>query len=125
MDSERRSALLAIGGAQPPHEPYAAVAETHVGVVLFVGDRAYKLKKPVALGFVDFTLREARAVACRREVELNARLAPDVYLGVADLVGPDGNPCDHWVVMRRLPAARRLSRSSARAQTRTGRRRAA
>ena len=109
MDSERRSALLAIGGAQPPHEPYAAVAETHVGVVLFVGDRAYKLKKPVALGFVDFTLREARAVACRREVELNARLAPDVYLGVADLVGPDGNPCDHWVVMRRLPAARRLS----------------
>ena len=87
----------------------AAVAETHSGVVFFVGDRAYKLKKPVDLGFLDFRTREARLDACRREVALNRRLAPDVYLGVADISGPDGQPCDHLVVMRRMPGDRRLS----------------
>ncbi|HEX8803815.1 MAG TPA: hypothetical protein VF743_06470, partial [Acidimicrobiales bacterium] len=87
----------------------AAVAETHSAVVVFVGDRAYKLKKPVDLGFLDFRTREARLAACRREVDLNRRLSPDVYLGVADVTGPDGEPCDHLVVMRRMPADRRLS----------------
>jgi aminoglycoside phosphotransferase family enzyme/predicted kinase len=87
----------------------AAVVETHTAVVVFVGGRAYKLKKPVDLGFVDFSTVAARAAACRREVELNRRLAPDVYLGVADVVGPDGAVCDHLVVMRRMPADRRLS----------------
>ncbi|HXA29465.1 MAG TPA: AAA family ATPase [Candidatus Angelobacter sp.] len=87
----------------------AEVAETHVSVLTFIGDRVYKLKKPVAPGFLDFTTREARQRACHREVALNRRLAPDVYLGVADVVGPDGAMCDHLVVMRRMPAARRLS----------------
>ena len=87
----------------------AAVTETHIGVVFFVGDRAYKLKKPVNLGFLDFGTRELRERACHREVRLNRRFAPDVYLGVADVHGPDGQPCDHLVVMRRMPADRRLS----------------
>ncbi len=91
------------------HAPYAQVAETHSAVVFFVGDRAYKLKKPVNLGFLDFSSPQARAVACRRELELNRRYAPDVYLGVAEVRGPDGEVCDHLVVMRRMPAARRLS----------------
>ncbi|MDP1807390.1 MAG: hypothetical protein Q8K72_19595, partial [Acidimicrobiales bacterium] len=85
------------------------MAETHSGVVFFLGDRAYKLKKPVDLGFLDFRTREARLDACRREVALNRRLAPDVYLGIADIHGPDGQPCDHLVVMRRMPDDRRLS----------------
>ena len=89
--------------------PAAAVAETHSGVVFFVGDRAYKMKKPVDLGFLDFRSREARLDACRREVALNRRLSPDVYLGVADIWGPDSRPCDHLVVMRRMPDDRRLS----------------
>ena len=42
-------------------------------------------------------------------MELNRRLSPDVYLGVADVHGPDGRVCDHLVVMRRMPAAQRLS----------------
>jgi len=92
----------------PAGQP-AGVAETHAAVVVFVGDRAYKLKKPVDLGFLDFRDRAARAAACHREVELNRRLAPDVYLGVADVVGPGGDVCDHLVVMRRMPAERRLS----------------
>jgi len=88
---------------------YAGVAETHSAVVYFAGDRAYKLKKPVNLGFLDFTTARARAVACARETELNRRYAPDVYLGVAEVRDPGGSVCDHLVVMRRMPESRRLS----------------
>jgi len=94
----------------------ASVAETHSAVVFFVGDRAFKVKKPVDLGFLDFRTREAREAVCHREVELNRRLAPDVYLGVADVHGPDGELCDHLVVMRRMPAERRLSSLASRGQ---------
>jgi uncharacterized protein len=96
------------GGADGAYGP--AVAETHSGVVFFAGDRAFKLKKAVDLGFLDFTSRASREAACRREVELNRRLAPDVYLGVADVHDATGAVCDHLVVMRRLPADRRLSK---------------
>ncbi|HET6712036.1 AAA family ATPase [Amycolatopsis sp.] len=89
--------------------PWADVHETHIGAVFLVGDLAYKLKKPVDLGFLDFTTRETRERVCHREVELNRRLAPDVYLGVADVTGPDGAVRDHLVVMRRMPEDRRLS----------------
>lgn len=88
----------------------AAVAETHSATVFFSGAYAYKVKKPVDLGFLDFRTREAREAICHREVELNRRLAPDVYLGVADVTGPDGELCDHMIVMRRMPTDRRLSR---------------
>jgi aminoglycoside phosphotransferase family enzyme/predicted kinase len=86
-----------------------AVAETHVSVLFFVGDRVYKLKKPIVLPFIDLRRRADREVNCHREVELNRRLAPDVYLGVVDLVGDDGTVCDHLVAMARMPADRRLS----------------
>jgi uncharacterized protein len=90
-------------------EPWATLAETHSAVLLFVGDRVWKLKKPVNLGFLDFSTVEARAAACERETELNHRFAPSEYLGVAEVLGPSGRVCDHLVVMRRLPASRRLS----------------
>ncbi len=90
-------------------EPFGDVAETPSAVVYFAGDRAYKLKKPVNLGFLDFTSCAARALACARETELNRRFAPDVYLGVADIRDPAGDICDHLVVMRRMPARQRLS----------------
>jgi uncharacterized protein len=90
-------------------ETFAAAVETHSAVVYFAGDRAYKMKKPVDLGFLDFSSREARAEACAREVELNRRYAPDVYLGVADVRDPAGQSCEHLVVMRRMPASRRLA----------------
>lgn len=96
--------------AKAPGNPLApAVAETHSGVVFFYGECAYKLKKPLDLGFLDFRSRETRRAVCHREVELNRRLAPDVYLGVADVLGPSGELCDHMVVMRRMPDDRRLS----------------
>ncbi|WP_236700317.1 bifunctional aminoglycoside phosphotransferase/ATP-binding protein [Allosalinactinospora lopnorensis] len=89
--------------------PYADVYETHAGVVFLVGEHAYKLKKPEDFGFLDYSTRELRRTACHREVQLNRRLAPDVYEGVLDVTGADGRPVDHLVAMRRMPAARRLS----------------
>lgn len=85
-----------------------AVVETHVSTLLFTGDLVFKRKKPVDNGFLDFTTPERRLAACRREVELNRRLAPDVYLGVADLT-LEGEDLDHLVVMRRMPPERRLA----------------
>ena len=84
------------------------VVETHISVLFLVGDRVFKLRKPVRFGFVDFASRESREADCHREVELNRRYAPDVYLGVYD-VTEAGAPVDHLVVMRRLPGDRRLS----------------
>src|SRR5438067_1436212 len=85
------------------------IVETHISLLCLVGDRVYKLKKAIALPFLDWRDRRAREEACRREVALNRRLAPDVYLGVAEVRGPDGAPCDHLVVMRRMPERRCLS----------------
>ncbi len=90
-------------------EPYGAVAETHTGLVIFAGDRAYKLKKPLAFPFVDHRTVEARRRSCIQEVELNRRLAPDVYVGVGGWHEPDRPGCEPVVVMRRLPGERRLS----------------
>lgn len=101
---EQTASSRALGAAGP-----AAVTETHSSVVFFVGELVCKLKKPVDLGFLDFTTRAARERACHREVELNRRLAPDVYLGVSDVTDPQGEVCDHLVVMRRMPDEARLS----------------
>lgn len=89
--------------------PYADLCQTHSAVLFFVGDRAYKLKRPVNLGFLDFSTLAARQTACRRETELNRRFAPDVYLGTAEVTGPPGCDPEPLVVMRRMPAGRRLS----------------
>jgi aminoglycoside phosphotransferase family enzyme/predicted kinase len=86
----------------------AEVVETHISTLFFVDDRVLKRKRPITTGFVDFSTPERRRLACEREIELNRRLAPDVYLGVADVV-MDGRSLDHLVVMRRLPPERRLS----------------
>jgi aminoglycoside phosphotransferase family enzyme/predicted kinase len=85
------------------------VRETHVSILLFLGDRVLKFHKPLRFDFADFSTSSARADDCRREVELNRRLAPDVYLGVAE-VTMGGETLEHCVVMRRLPAERSLDR---------------
>jgi uncharacterized protein len=100
----------------PAGEPFAAVSETHSAAVFFAGGLAFKLKKPVNLGFLDFTSPQARQAACHAEVELNRRFAPDVYLGVSQLRDPEGQVIDHLVMMRRMPASRRLSALTAAGQ---------
>jgi aminoglycoside phosphotransferase family enzyme/predicted kinase len=72
------------------------VRETHISRVFLAGDRVWKVKKPVSLGFLDFSTLEGRRAACEAEVELGARLAPDVYLRVVPLED------DYAVEMRRL-----------------------
>lgn len=90
--------------------------ETHLSWVFLVGADVYKVKKPVNFGFVDFSTLELRRAACEAEVALNARLSPDVYLGVVPIaeeegagvrVGGKGRPLEYAVHMRRLPDAER------------------
>lgn len=63
----------------------------------------------MALGFLDFSTLDARRSACEREVELNRRLAPDMYLGVVDVHDAAGDTVDVAVEMCRLPDDRRLA----------------
>ncbi len=117
--------------AQPDAYPRDASArdgvecvQTHLSHVFLSRDRVYKLRKAVDLPFVHFATRAERNADCLREVALNRRLAPDVYLGVAavegaggrwrigaageSLAAPDaaGEVPEHCVVMRRLPEGR-------------------
>src|SRR5262245_65631196 len=64
------------------------LVETHISWVFLAGDRVYKVKKPVDLGFLDFTTLERRRFFCEEEVRLNRRLTRDLYLGVVELNGP-------------------------------------
>lgn len=110
--SERRadvSVLRPRAARGTPPLPRAEVRETHTAVVMFVGDRAYKVKKPVDLTFLDYTTVAARQTACEREVALNRRFAPDVYLGIGEFSSPDAELPEPVVVMRRMPTERRLS----------------
>jgi uncharacterized protein len=66
--------------------PHVAVHETHASWVFVAGDRAFKVKKPVALGFLDYTTLARRRGACREEVRVNRELAPGLYLGVRAIV---------------------------------------
>ena len=82
------------GLMRPESYPHAAddiqLHETHISWVVLAGEHAYKLKKPVNLGFLDFTTRQRRAQDCADEVRLNRRLSPDVYLGLVEIVERDG-----------------------------------
>lgn len=91
--------------------------ETHISWVFLHEDRVYKVKRPVDLGFVDFTSIEKRKAACDAEVALNRRFSPDAYLGVVP-VTLDGDGAHHidgsgevvdWAVcMKRLPDEARV-----------------
>lgn len=96
--------------------------ETHISVVFLAGERVYKIKKPVALDFLDFGSLDRRRRLCREEVRLNRRLTEGVYLGVAAVVA-SGNRLalaeetseardvvEYAVVMRRLDDGDTLGR---------------
>jgi len=124
LSPEELGALAAPGAY--PDDSSAALgveqAQTHLSHVFLTGGRVYKFRKAVDFGFVRFTSRDERNADCLREVALNRRLAPDVYLGVAPLlrapvrigavaeglvrVPGSGEDAEHCVVMRRLPSGR-------------------
>jgi aminoglycoside phosphotransferase family enzyme/predicted kinase len=101
--------------SQPSAYPFTVdavrVLQTHISVVFLAGRFAYKVKKPVNPGFLDFSTLEKRHHFCEEEVRLNRRLAPDVYLGVVPVVRigsglrfeGEGEPVEWAVKMRRLP----------------------
>src|SRR5689334_2948058 len=66
--------------------------ETHISDVLLTGPYAYKLKKPLDLGFLDFSTLEKRRRSCDEEIRLNRRLAPELYLGVVPITGDPAHP---------------------------------
>jgi aminoglycoside phosphotransferase family enzyme/predicted kinase len=68
------------------------VLETHISWVVLTGDYAYKIKKPVNLGFLDFTGLDARRHYCKEELRLNRRLAPSLYEAVVKITGSTHNP---------------------------------
>lgn len=92
-------------GGQPPK-----IVTTHISVVFLIGDKAFKLKRAVEFPFLDFRTLEARHEACLREVEINRRTAPKIYLGVVPVtraqdkfeIGGDGQVVDWLVEMTRF-----------------------
>ena len=85
------------------------VVETHTGLVILIGELAYKVKKPVTTDFLDFSTPAARERACVNEVTLNRRLAPASYLGIGHFQSPQGDVAEPVIVMRRHPDERRLA----------------
>jgi len=95
-----------------------SLQETHISRVLLTGDFVYKIKKPVELGFLDFATLEKRRHFCHMEVELNRRLARDIYLGVVSITQKDrsyqldgpGEAVEYAVKMKQLLAESTMAR---------------
>ena len=97
------------------------VIETHISWVLLTGPYAYKIKKPVDLGFLDFSTLDRRRFYCEEELRLNRRLASPLYLSVVpitgsreaprlDHTGGGGAAIDYAVKMRQFPQEAQLDR---------------
>jgi uncharacterized protein len=101
-----------------PHEVTAfSIIETHISWVLLTGKYAYKIKKPVNFGFLDFSTLEKRRFFCYEELRLNRRLAADLYLEVVPITGTldqpkmggAGEAIEYAVKMNQFPAGLTLS----------------
>jgi aminoglycoside phosphotransferase family enzyme/predicted kinase len=96
----------------PEKPPGIEMVQTHISAIFFAGEHVYKVKKPVDFGFLDFTTLEKRKYFCQQEVDLNRRLAKEVYLDVVEIRyhqghliigdGP-GEVIEYAVKMKRLP----------------------
>jgi uncharacterized protein len=103
---------------------HVTVLETHISYVLLTGRCAYKVKKAVDFGFLDFTTLAARHHFCEEELRLNRRLAPALYLDVvpitgrvdAPVVGGEGIAIEYAVKMREFPQDALASRSLSRGE---------
>lgn len=93
------------------------LVETHISWVLLTGDFAYKLKKPVNFGFLDFSSLEKRKFYCKEELRLNRRFAPELYLDVITITGTEDQPSlkgegevlEYAVKMKQFPSESLLS----------------
>lgn len=97
-------------GAYPHPTGRFRVIETHISWVILTGRFAYKIKKPVNLGFLDFSTLEKRKRFCEEEVRVNRRLCPEIYWGVVPItgtadrpsIGGNGAPLEYAVKMRQF-----------------------
>lgn len=97
--------------AYPVASQRIEMVQTQISFVFLTDDFVYKIKKPVNLGFVDYTSLKQRRFYCQREVELNQRLCADTYLGVVPVIRKKdgifierrGDVIEYAVKMRRLP----------------------
>jgi aminoglycoside phosphotransferase family enzyme len=97
--------------AYPETTNRVELRQTQMSFVFLTDDHVYKVKKPVNLGYLDYTTLDKRQFYCHQEVELNRRLCPDVYLGVVEitkgggkyLFTGQGEIIEYAVKMRRLP----------------------
>src|SRR5581483_4235040 len=112
VDAQRRLvARLADPATHGPHCRRTRLIETHISFVILTGVFAYKIKKAVDLGFLDFSTLAARRFFCQEEIRLNRRLAPSIYLDVipvtgtvdAPRLGGDRPVLDYVVRMREFP----------------------
>ncbi|MCQ6958731.1 hypothetical protein [Mucilaginibacter aquariorum] len=97
----------------------ARLIETHISWVILIGDFAYKIKKPVRFSFLDFSTCKRRKFFCERELFLNSRLAPQMYLGVfpiyasrkhLSLTNNNGRIVDYAVRMQRMDTAKEMGK---------------
>lgn len=113
-DRQLINALLRPGAFDHPVQAPELI-ETHISWVILAGEYAYKIKKPLALGFLDFSELEQRKFYCAEEIRLNQASAPDIYVDVMPITdganprfGGDGEPVEFAVRMRRFDADMRL-----------------
>jgi aminoglycoside phosphotransferase family enzyme/predicted kinase len=112
------AALMAPTGFDHPVTSCQLI-ETHASWVILTGTYAYKIKKPVDLGFLDFSTLEKRRFCCEEELRLNRRLAPGIYLDLAPIYGSiknpkwvgSGEPIEYAVKMRQFPQEAQLDRA--------------
>jgi aminoglycoside phosphotransferase family enzyme len=71
--------------AYPHRPPKIELVQTQMSFIFLAGEYVYKVKKPVNLGYLDYTTLEKRHFFCHQELELNRRLCPDVYLAVVPI----------------------------------------
>jgi len=92
------------------------IIETHISWIVLTDHYAYKIKRPVQYSFLDFSTLEKRKYFCEREIELNRRLAPDMYLGVVPITDEGigtkkgGDVVDYAVQMKRMNNAFRMDK---------------
>jgi aminoglycoside phosphotransferase family enzyme len=81
--------------------------QTHISWIFLTGRHAYKVKKPVNFGFLDFSTLDKRKHFCERELEINRKLSPEIYLQVLPITGEgikgSGEPIEYCIKMRELP----------------------
>lgn len=74
----------------PERPKKVELVQTHISAIFLTGEHAYKVKKPVNFGFLDFTTLEKRKFYCHQEVDLNRRLSSEFYLGVVEIRSHQG-----------------------------------